>query len=98
MSDKYNSTISKILAKILKYRLFAITTSKNCTRYSCSKEEVDEIIWWRKHENVHKQQFSKFGWFNFVFQYFLESIKYGYINNKFEVEARKASGEEDVRK
>ena len=46
------------------------------------------------HESVHVQQWHDKGWFGFGFGilYILYSIKYGYYQNPFEVEARKISG------
>ena len=45
---------------------------------------------WLKHELCHVQQFKQHGYFMFVIKYLYESIKVGYYNNKFEVEAREA--------
>ncbi|WP_262511711.1 hypothetical protein [Adhaeribacter pallidiroseus] len=36
------------------------------------------------------QQFKKYGFFRFLWLYLIESIKVGYFQNKFEVEARQA--------
>lgn len=92
MPDIYNSK----LANFIKWKRremcgFAITTSKKCTRYSCSEDKVD--IKWRKHEECHKRQFAYYGWLPFVLMYLWESVKFGYYNNKYEVEARRASRE-----
>jgi hypothetical protein len=87
--DIYNSKLAKFLGLFVKQENFAITTSESCVRYSCSKGSVS--VPWRKHEECHKRQYLKLGWFNFIRQYILESIKHGYTNNKFEVEARETS-------
>ena len=87
--DIYESNIAWMVGKINKELPYAITTSKDCARYSCSKELVTDK--WRKHEDTHKAQYAKLGWFGFVIAYLLESIKHGYYNNKFEIEAREAS-------
>lgn len=88
MSDIYDSAFAKFLAKIYGKKTWAITTSKDCCRYSCSSFVVSEK--WRKHEEKHKRQFAELGWLNFMVQYIYETIKNGYENNKFEVAARKA--------
>ena len=41
-----------------------------------------------KHELVHVKQVQRLGWFKFYFLYLWYSIRYGYENNPFEVEAR----------
>lgn len=86
MADVYNSKLAKLIGKINGYGLYAITTSKNCCRYSCSEISVDRK--WRAHEETHKEQFRKLGWIKFVLSYMIESIKYGYDGNRFELEAR----------
>lgn len=40
------------------------------------------------HELTHVQQIENLGIFNFTYQYIRESMKTGYRNNKFEIEAR----------
>jgi hypothetical protein len=86
MTDIYKSKVARLLKFIKGENEYAITTSKNCCRYSCQENEVSPK--WRKHEETHKAQFSRLGWVNFIFQYCIESIRHGYKNNKFEIEAR----------
>ncbi len=43
---------------------------------------------WLKHELCHVQQFKQYGYMIFIIKYLWESIKHGYYNNKYEVEAR----------
>jgi hypothetical protein len=86
MSDIYNSKLARLIGMLYRSDAFAITTSKNTCRYSCSKDMVSE--YWRKHEEVHKSQFARMGWFRFICAYTWEFIKHGYKNNKFEKEAR----------
>lgn len=45
---------------------------------------------WLIHELVHIEQFKKNGFVKFIFLYSLESIKKGYYQNRFEIEARAA--------
>jgi len=92
MSDIYNSKLAKFLGNFHDNYYYAITTSKDCTRYSCEEHQVN--LQWRNHENTHKDQYKKLGWCNFIIQYLWESIVHGYENNKFEVEARKVAGED----
>lgn len=46
----------------------------------------DMTIW---HEECHTKQYKKYGFFGFLVRYLWDSLKHGYWNNKFEVEARK---------
>lgn len=84
--DIYNSNFAKVLGFFHNEKLFAITTSKNCCRYSCDKSLISHE--WFNHEEIHKKQFERYGWFRFIILYLLEIIRHGYKNNKFEIEAR----------
>lgn len=54
VSDKYNSFIAKILAKLNRKSTWAITISANTTLYSESEGYVAQAHTWRKHEDFHK--------------------------------------------
>jgi hypothetical protein len=43
---------------------------------------------WLAHELCHIRQFKEHGFFRFLWLYLLESMRVGYYNNKYEVEAR----------
>lgn len=45
---------------------------------------------WLIHELVHIDQYRQNGFLKFLFLYILESIRHGYYQNRFEVEARAA--------
>ena len=45
----------------------------------------------KKHEEKHVEQYFKYP-FTFLIRYIYYSIKYGYYNNPFEIEARKNNG------
>lgn len=58
-----------------------------------------KIIWYIKggfqpsgnimaHERKHLEQIEEYGSWKFVFKYLLYTIRYGYKNNPFEIEAR----------
>ena len=38
----------------------------------------------------HINQFKKYGFLNFIIKYLAESMRSGYYNNKYEIEARDA--------
>ena len=45
---------------------------------------------WLMHDMEHVRQYQQVGVVRFLWQYLLESIRKGYHNNRFEVEARMA--------
>jgi len=57
------------------------------TFYSGSFESIPLSMF--RHEQVHKEQFSREP-YCFIFKYLLYSLKYGYKNNPYEIEARAA--------
>ena len=87
---KENSWIAKIAAGKLHSENVAIVIGKTIHLHHVSKMDFLKDEKWVKHEKCHLQQFKKYGYFNFIFQYLLESIKVGYYKNKFEAEARDA--------
>lgn len=44
----------------------------------------------KRHERVHWEQYRRHGRIWFIVLYLVENMRRGYVNNKFEVEARKA--------
>ena len=45
---------------------------------------------WLIHELIHVEQYRRNGFLKFLFLYILESIRHGYYQNRFEIEARAA--------
>lgn len=87
---KENSWIASIAAWKLGAKSVAIVFGSTI---HLSKASIDDFLnneSWLKHELCHVQQFKRHGFINFIFLYLYESIKNGYYNNKFEVEARAA--------
>ena len=89
---KENSWIAKLAAKKLRSQRVAIVIGKTIHLYNTPKEDflLDEK--WVKHELCHVKQFQQNGYLFFIAKYLWESIKHGYRNNKYEIEARKAEG------
>jgi hypothetical protein len=87
---KENSWIAKLAAKKLSSGNVAIVIGKTIHLHNVSKEDFLKDKNWVKHELCHIAQFKKYGYFNFIAKYLIESIKHGYYNNKYEVEAREA--------
>ena len=87
---KENSWLAKIAAKKLGTSGVAMVLGNTIHLHNTSKEEFLQNTKWVKHELCHVQQFKQHGFFMFVIKYLYESIKVGYYNNKYEVEAREA--------
>lgn len=87
---KENSWIAKLAAKKLKSDNVAIVIGETIHLYNISKEDFLKDKKWVRHEMCHINQFKQYGFFTFIFKYVWESLKNGYCNNKYEVEAREA--------
>lgn len=87
---KENSWLAYIAAKKLRTASVAFVLGKTIHLHNTTKEEFLNHPTWLKHELCHVQQFKQHGFFMFVIKYLYESIKVGYYNNKYEVEAREA--------
>ena len=87
---KENSWIAMLAAKKLQSGNVAIVIGKTIHLHRVSKEDFLKNEKWVKHEMCHIRQFEKYGHFTFIIIYLWESIKHGYFNNKYEIEARSA--------
>ena len=87
---KENSWIAKLAALKLHAPNVAIVIGKTIHLYNTSKQNFLNNDKWLKHELCHIQQFKKNGFVFFIAKYLWQSIKHGYYNNKYEVEAREA--------
>ncbi len=87
---KENSWLAKIAAKKLRSSSVAMVLGNSIHLYNTSKEDFLQDKKWLKHELCHIAQFKKYGYIIFLIKYLWESLKKGYYNNKYEVEARAA--------
>ncbi len=89
---KENSWIAKLAAIKLRSNRVAIVIGKTIHLHNTTKQEFLKDEKWVKHELCHVKQFQQNGYLFFIVKYLWESIKHGYFNNKYEVEAREAGG------
>jgi len=87
---KENSWRARIATKVLKSNSVAIVFGKTIHLWGVDREGFLQSASWVKHELKHVQQYQQNGYFGFLAKYLLESIRHGYYNNRFEVEAREA--------
>jgi hypothetical protein len=85
--------VAKIAAWKLKASSVAIVFGSTIHLWNSSKEDFLKNERWLKHELCHIRQYKQHGYFGFIIKYLIESLKKGYYNNRFEVEARKAEEE-----
>ena len=87
---KENSWLAKVAAKKLKADCVAMVLGKTIHLHNTTKDNFLSDECWLKHELCHIKQFREHGYFLFVVKYLWESLRKGYYNNRFEVEAREA--------
>jgi hypothetical protein len=87
---KENFWIAKIAAGKLQSDNVAIVIGRTIHLYHVSKEDFLKDEKWLRHEMCHIRQFKKHGFLPFIFKYLLESLRRGYYQNKYEIEARMA--------
>lgn len=90
---KENSLVAKIAARKLKASSVAIVFGRTIHLWNSSKEDFLKNERWLKHELCHIRQYKQHGYLGFIAKYLWESLRKGYYNNKFEVEAREAEEE-----
>ena len=87
---KENSWLAKIAAFKLGTKAVAMVLGKTIHLHNTTEAEFLQDEKWLKHELCHIKQFKEHGYMGFIVKYLWESIRKGYYNNRFEVEARKA--------
>ena len=90
---KENSKRARIAAYYLGFKNVAIVFGKTIFLWNITKQNFLNDKKHLAHELCHVRQYKQYGFFRFLFLYTLESIRKGYYNNSFEVEARKAEEE-----
>ncbi|HRH59964.1 MAG TPA: DUF4157 domain-containing protein [Chitinophagaceae bacterium] len=91
---KENSWRAKMAAKYLKGTRAAIVFGDTIHLWNTTKKDFLNSRTWLRHELTHVEQFKKYGYLSFLFMYFFETLRKGYFNNRFEVEARESEYDE----
>jgi hypothetical protein len=87
---KENSWIARIAAMKLNAASVAIVLGHTIHLHNTKRDEFLRNEQWVKHELCHIRQFEEHGFGWFILKYLVESIRHGYYNNKYEIEAREA--------
>jgi hypothetical protein len=85
-----NSLLARAAAFKLRADSMAITLGGTIHLHNADREEFLNNEQWLRHEMAHVRQFRRYGFLRFITLYLLESLRKGYQNNRFEVEARAA--------
>lgn len=87
---KEGSFRARVAAFCLGVNNVAFTLGKTIYLHNATRHEflLDER--WVKHELKHVEQFGQHGYLPFICKYVVETLRRGYRNNKYEVEAREA--------
>ena len=93
---KEKSLLAKLSARKLGTANVAITIGNTIFLYGATKEELLQNQSWLRHELKHVEQSLRFGLPTFLILYLLESIRKGYKENRFEIEARNAEKEKSL--
>lgn len=91
---KENSWIARLAALKLRASSAAIVVGNTIHLFRTTSSEFLQNESWLKHELCHIRQFAEHGFFGFIYKYLVESLRNGYSNNKFEIEARNAETKE----
>lgn len=93
---KEQSFIARLAAWKLKTDKVAIVIGKTIHLHNTGRTEFLQNKRWLLHELKHVDQFKQHGFLSFIFLYLWESIRRGYANNKYEIEARAAETDEEL--
>ena len=85
-----NSALARIAAWKLHSKRAAIVFGSTIHLHNISRQQFLQDERLMKHELCHVRQYQETGFFPFIWKYLVESIKKGYRENRFEVEARAA--------
>ena len=89
-SIKENSWLARFAAWKLNATSVAMVLGHTIHLYNTRREDFLLNEPWVRHELCHIRQFEEHGFLLFILKYLVESIRHGYHNNKYEIEAREA--------
>ena len=87
---KENSFIARLAAIKLGSKKVAIVIGNTIHLHNTHRHEFLQDKRWLLHELKHIEQFQRYGFIRFIILYTWESIRNGYTNNKYEIDARDA--------
>jgi hypothetical protein len=91
-----NSWLAKIAARRLQTICIAVVVNRTIHLWNISREDFLGNNAWVRHEIAHVKQYRNLGVIRFLLLYSIESIRKGYVRNRFEVEAREMEHNQDI--
>lgn len=82
------SPFARIARMVLKSSNVAMVLGRSIHLSGVNRDTFLKDEGWVAHELCHIRQFQEHGFFRFLWLYLRESMRVGYYNNKYEVEAR----------
>ena len=90
---KENSWLARLAAKKLRYGHVAMVVGHTVHLHNTTAAGFCARRSWVLHELKHVEQYERHGMLGFLCRYLIESMRKGYRNNRFEVEARAAESD-----
>lgn len=87
-----------VAAVVLKGEKVAIVIGKTIHLHGTQEAELLNSTAWLRHELMHVKQYRQNGTLVFILKYLWECCCKGYLNNRYEIEARTAAGMVDFEK
>lgn len=88
-----NSFLARVSAFVLKKQRIALVINSTIFLHNASAYELISNKRWLLHELRHVEQFQRYGTIRFLLLYLLETLSKGYVNNKYEIEARNSEND-----
>lgn len=93
---RQNSWIARLAAFQLRSNNCAIVINRHIYLYHIEKTAFVQCVGHLRHELRHVEQWQQYGLIKFPLLYLFYSIRYGYYNNPFEQDARKAELDDSI--
>ena len=93
---KENAWQAKLAAKKLGHTSAAIVFGRTIYLTNVGRIDFMSNQPWVRHEVTHVKQYVEYGFLKFIVLYLIESMRKGYINNRFEVEARQMENDDQI--
>jgi hypothetical protein len=93
---KENSWLARLAARRLGFPYIAMVFGRTIHLYNTTTTAFLERKSWVIHELKHVEQYEQLGLLRFLWEYAIESVRNGYWNNRFEIEARHSEQDQSL--
>ena len=95
LTVKRDSLLAKIACRQMKTKAVALVLGRTIHIYGVNPIYLLGNREWLAHELVHVKQYEKYGVIRFLWLYIWEWIKHGYLDSRYEKEAREGENHLD---